>query len=65
MVSLVLLFCLLSDCDCDKNAFSVDMRSSNIVVLAMVLSLFGLFCAIRIPSVMAPMWVFVSNILLN
>ena len=80
MVSLILLFLLLPDCDCDKNAFSVGyMRSSNIfdriflcavnnvigLVLAIVLSLFGLFSAINIPSVMASRWVFVSNILLN
>ena len=68
MVSLVLLFLLLPDCDCDKNLSSeVYMRSSNIFdkiflcavnnvigrVLAIVLSLFGLFSAIKIPSVMA------------
>jgi len=80
MVSLVLLLRLLPDCDCDKNVFSVAyMRSSKIfdriflcavsrvigLVLAMILSLFGLFSVIRIPSVIASRWVFVSNILLN
>jgi hypothetical protein len=49
-----------------SNAFDRSIpRISKAMILAMILSLFGLFSAIRIPSVIASRWVFVSNILLN